>query len=231
MLSSEYIKRAEEMGRNAHAGKTWAAGLPYSEHLERVAVTVRTFLEGRVPEDVLRNLQAAAWLHDAVEDTGMTLDTVEQELGPNVRALVWAVTDEPGANRTERHARTFPKTKNVPYATALKLADRIVNVEANVSNRGGIYNMYRKEHDVFFKALYNPTHDELEPMWRHLNRLMQIEPSKAALKLADKIMANIQSSLSVNAKFVDTRDTIAAVIEENTPKPDPENPHAGSFGK
>lgn len=227
MLSAEKIVRAEEMGRKAHVGKTWAAGLPYSEHLKRVTETVMKFLDGKVPEDVIRNLTAAAWLHDAVEDTGMTLELVEQELGSEVRALVWAVTDEHGANRAERHGKTFPKTRNVPYATALKLADRIVNVEANVQNRGGIYNMYRKEHPVFREALYNPSHTHLEEMWGYLTRLMQIEPSKDSVKLADKIMSSIKSQLTIptgTSRFVELRDTIASVLEENAPKgPDPMN--------
>lgn len=212
----ELWEKAKKMGKDAHAGTTWAAGLPYDEHLERVASTVYAWTQ-QLPDKVREHLVAAAWLHDAVEDTGMALDTIEKELGPEVRALVWAVTDEPGANRAERHARTFPKTKNVPFATALKLADRIVNVEANLQNRGGFYTMYRKEHPIFRAALYNPTHTYLEPMWRHLDKLMMIEPSKDAVKVADKIMSVIRDDIHipVGTSYVDVRDKIAVAIQES----------------
>lgn len=213
----ELWDRAKKMGKDAHAGKTWAAGLPYDEHLERVASTVFAWSTA-LPEEVRNNLVAAAWLHDSVEDTSMTLDMIEQELGSEVRALVWAVTDEPGANRAERHTRTFPKTKNVPYAVVLKLADRIVNVEANLQNRGGFYSMYRKEHAVFRAALYNPALTYLEPMWRHLDKIMAIEPSKDAVKVADRIMSIIRDDISISGKglsFVDVRDKIAVAVQES----------------
>lgn len=213
--------RAMKLARAAHSGQTWAAGLPYEEHLSRVANTVAAWTANLDDPQVRENLVAAAWLHDSVEDTDTTLETIEQEVGPEVRALVWAVTDEDGANRAERHTKTYPKIRNVPYATALKLADRIVNVEANVQNRGGYYSMYRKEHEQFRKALYNPAHTYLEPMWRHLDRLMRLEPSKESVKLADKIMAATKSLLppaTFDRDYVEMRDTIAAVLEEQRQK-------------
>lgn len=55
---------AEALARAAHEGQVDKAGQPYATHPERVAA--------RVAGD--DELVAIAWLHDVVEDTGITLD-------------------------------------------------------------------------------------------------------------------------------------------------------------
>lgn len=218
---SELERIAREMGINAHAARNqkWAGGLPYAEHLKRVRDCLNRFMQSRVGPHDLERLRCAAWLHDAVEDAGMQLATIEQECGPYIRALVWAVTDEPGANRAEKHSKTFPKTKNVAYAINLKLADRIVNVEANLQtqNRGGYFEMYRKEHAEFKKQLYTPN-TSADDMWAHLDRIMSAEPSKQAVKLADKVMVALPSSTLNENERIDTRDRIAVILHEELGK-------------
>lgn len=56
----------ESLARSAHEGQTDKAGRPYAEHLAAVAEGVR--LRGGSPEQ-----QAAAWLHDAIEDEALSL--------------------------------------------------------------------------------------------------------------------------------------------------------------
>lgn len=113
--------------------------------------------------------QAAAWLHDIVEDTPVKLKEIEEQFGSLVAALVEAVTNEPGANRKIRHALTYPKTRAMPLAVYLKLCDRISNVRAG----GALRQMYRKEHEDFRRALYTP--GLFEPMWAELDRLLATE--------------------------------------------------------
>ena len=59
----ELVGRAEALARSAHAGQVDKAGAPYAQHPERVAAAVTGDPQA----------QAAAWLHDVVEDTSTSL--------------------------------------------------------------------------------------------------------------------------------------------------------------
>lgn len=136
--------------------------LPYTHHLAQVEAVLRRF-KG---EFIHENMLVAAWLHDVIEDTGTKLKEIEELFGPKVTELVGAVTNEPGPNRKVRAALTYPKIRACVGATALKLADRIANVE----NGGKLVDMYRKEHEDFRRGLYCPgRHEE---MWAHLDALL-----------------------------------------------------------
>jgi (p)ppGpp synthase/HD superfamily hydrolase len=77
---------------------------------------------------------AAAWLHDVVEDTGVTIETVRAEFGSEVADLVSWLTDvsrpEDG-NRARRKARDREHTAAAPAeAQTVKLADLISNTRS-----------------------------------------------------------------------------------------------------
>lgn len=135
--------------------------LPYTHHLQEVEQLLRRW--GADEEDML----VAAWLHDVVEDCPeVGRKQIEEMFGPRVAELVEAVTNEPAPNRATRHALTHPKTRGVPGAVLLKLADRLANV-ANGRAHGGIFvRMYAKEHETFKRALYTP--GEWEAQWAEL---------------------------------------------------------------
>jgi (p)ppGpp synthase/HD superfamily hydrolase len=74
---------------------------------------------------------AAAWLHDVVEDTGVSLELIAQEFGGYVAKLVEHLTDvskpEDG-NRAARKAIDLEHTaKCCPAAATIKVADLISN--------------------------------------------------------------------------------------------------------
>lgn len=93
---------------------------PYEEHLRAVAELVATVSDD--PE-----MLAAAWLHDIVEDTPVTLDTVEAEFGHAVAGLVRDLSDisRPGdGNRAARKAIDRQHLAQAsPRAKTIKLAD------------------------------------------------------------------------------------------------------------
>ena len=97
-------------------------GKPYDAHLKAVAALVAT-----VTEDP--RMLAAAWLHDIVEDTPVTLDEIEREFNGEIAGLVHELTDTcrpgrggPAARRAEQ-VRHFAKAS--PAAKSVKLADLI----------------------------------------------------------------------------------------------------------
>ncbi len=143
----DLIERARALALAAHGDQRYGQE-PYRVHLEHVEAVVR-----RYPHSAA--MCAAAWLHDAVEDTPLTLAEVAAAVGGEVAAMVAAVTDEPGATRAERKPRTLAKLSHAsPEARALKLADRIANLEsAHRDGRADLVAMYRGEHPAFRRAL------------------------------------------------------------------------------
>ena len=162
------IEKAKAFAEKAHGFQKYGQDKPYTYHLGRVFETAQKFCPDR--ESVL----IAAWLHDTVEDTATTLDSIHQEFGDAVADLVYRVTNEPGHNRREKNTKTYPKIRCSLDAVRLKLADRIANVEESFRSRDVMLSMYRKEWPFFREALYRDTDPEdIQQMWKHLQGLLR----------------------------------------------------------
>jgi (p)ppGpp synthase/HD superfamily hydrolase len=95
----------------AHAGQTRRGGGDYFEHPRRVAAKVRD--KGEIYE-------AAAMLHDVVEDTAVTIDDLLHEGVPlEVVEIVGLLTKV----RSVRYETYISRIRNSKIATAIKLAD------------------------------------------------------------------------------------------------------------
>jgi len=105
-------------------------------------------------------------------------DRVRCYLCPEVEVLTWSVTNEEGKNRSERHAKTYPKVAATPFATLLKLADRVANVEASLTVGGRLLGMYQKEHAGLREALWREGGPEAA-LWAHLDSLFPQEALEA----------------------------------------------------
>lgn len=138
----EIVEKARVFATAAHAS---AAQLrkytnePYIVHPRDVARIV-----GTVPHSY--EMLAAAWLHDVVEDTGVTIEIIKAEFGADVADLVGWLTDvsrpEQG-NRATRKAIDRAHTAMAPAeAQTIKLADLISNCTSI------------KEHDADFAKVY-----------------------------------------------------------------------------
>src|SRR5436305_11584737 len=79
------VAKAYQVAFDAHDGQVRRSGDPYITH----PLAVATILAELGLDDVTI---AAALLHDAVEDTGISLDDVTREFGPQVAAMVDGVT-------------------------------------------------------------------------------------------------------------------------------------------
>lgn len=122
------VQKAQIFAIAAHAAvqqKRKYTGEPYIVHPAEVARIVAE-VEGST-EDMV----AAAWLHDVVEDTGVTLTDINLNFGADIAALVGWLTDvskpEDG-NRKTRKAIDREHTAQAPAeAQTIKLADLISN--------------------------------------------------------------------------------------------------------
>ena len=111
MLSTD-VKTAWEWAERLHRGQKDKSGAPYIGHPARVA--------GRLqfPEE-----QVVGWLHDTVEDTGLTLREIEAQFGPETAAAVDAMSRRDG----EAWDDYLQRVRQNSTARAVKISDLIDN--------------------------------------------------------------------------------------------------------
>lgn len=121
-MDSQLVQVAEEIARRAHEGQVDKAGAPYIEHPRRVAERA-SILAG---PDLREAAAAAAWLHDVVEDTPLTLEELAVAGIPaRVLEAVELVTKVDG----QAPEQYFARIRENPVARAVKLADLIDNTD------------------------------------------------------------------------------------------------------
>lgn len=159
------ISKAIEFAVQMHGNQKYGPH-KYIVHLENVAQIVKVFSQWD------QDLIVAAYLHDVIEDTPASYSDIYKLFGLRVAELVFAVTDELGRNRKERHEKTYPKIASNNDAITLKLADRISNVAYSVADRErNRLRMYLGEHKDFKTFFYG--HKEHERMWEYLEKLFE----------------------------------------------------------
>ncbi len=85
---------AEALARRLHAGQVDKLGEPYVGHLARVVAILRR----RWPDASAAEVEAA-WLHDAIEDTGANAaDLLAAGISPAAVAIVERLTRPPGSD-------------------------------------------------------------------------------------------------------------------------------------
>ena len=176
MFFDDDIKEARYFAIQIHSNSQKYDGYPYIKHLEDVFLVLIRF------EVTHRPINIASFLHDIDEDGAASYNKIKQKFGYDVAEITYAVTDERGKNRKERHEKTYQKIKADLRAICLKLADMIANVEHGRS-KGAKENknsMYKKEYPHFRQFMKDFSHleniDGLKPiisrMWNHLDYLL-----------------------------------------------------------
>lgn len=146
----------------------------YSTHLYDVAT-----LTMQVQDPVLNRdfLNIVSWLHDILEDTGVTADDLLDKFGPLVAATVEIITDPSDApNRRQKKAIMNNRLRLVDVSTIIgrcalivKAADRLANIRfSELSQNEGKLKMYRKEHDAFQESVWRP--DICPHLWDPMKR-------------------------------------------------------------
>ncbi len=145
-LAAGFAKAAhEKMGqRRKYSGE------PYIVHPQAVAATVAA-----VTDDVATI--AAAWLHDVVEDTPVTLDELTAIFGADITALVSDLTNASSpedGNRQLRKAIDRQHTAQAdPRAKTVKLADLIDNLSDIAEADPGFARLYLGEKSLQLQVL------------------------------------------------------------------------------
>ncbi len=141
MIEPDLIQRARSFSDAAHGGDLRKrCDVRAFDHAEAVA----RILEGA---GFGREIVAAGYLHDVVEDTDRTLEEIGSLFGPRVAELVGCVTEASKAGwsdekkkRTwkERKTRYIENLRKAPLdAVALSLADKIDNILSCIRHHAG----------------------------------------------------------------------------------------------
>jgi len=156
-------REARMVAIKAHSNQSYDEIFPYEKHLEDVVDVLKRFgFSGKYI--------VAGWLHDTMEDNGLSFNKIKKHFGIDVAQIVYDVTDEQGRVRSEKKEKTLPKTATNPDAIIVKLADRIANID-----HGGKIDMYAKEFEQFKGVLYLNTPADGKPMWDHLEVLLGLK--------------------------------------------------------
>jgi len=127
-IDIDMVRRAYLMAEKAHAEQYRSSGHPYIEHCIQVAFTLA---ELHMDSATI----TAGMIHDVVEDTDVSLETVRAEFGDEVADLVDGVTkigQQEYVRRDEAQAETFRKmilaSARDLRVILVKLADRLHNM-------------------------------------------------------------------------------------------------------
>src|SRR5947208_2309814 len=179
------IEQAFEVARVAHADQVRRSGEPYIEHPLGVAM----ILADLGLDDVTI---AAALLHDAVEDTTVTDEDLQEQFGPDVAAIVDGVTKLDRLQFDSKEAQQAATLRKMLVAMAkdirvllIKLADRLHNMRtisslpeskqqriaqetldiyAPLAHRLGIADVKWQLEDLAFDVLHPKRYAEIEQM-------------------------------------------------------------------
>ncbi len=159
------FRRARDFAIVAH-GKQLYGEHPYVVHLDTVAGLCASWFPNEP------SLRVAAYLHDVVEDTSVTIEQLRDLFPKRVCDMVQAVTNESGNSRKERNTLTYPKIATTPGGVHLKLSDRVANVEECWRTKDRKLFMYYREYKGFRDALWRVDDPQALALWRRLDELL-----------------------------------------------------------
>lgn len=152
-METKLEARAREFATAAHARivhRRKYTGAPYIEHPAAVVELVRS-----VPHDAW--MLAAAWLHDTVEDTGVSLATIREEFGREVADLVEMLTDvskpSDGPRAIRKAIDRDHTAKACARAKTIKLADLIDNSASILERDPKFAKVYLEEKRLLLPVL------------------------------------------------------------------------------
>ena len=147
------VERARVFATAAHAavGQTRKyTGEPYVVHPIEVSELVASV-------NGTEAMVAAALLHDVLEDTGVTVDVLEEQFGSKVADLVLWLTDisrPKDGNRSARKALDRQHSAAAPAAAqTIKVADLISNTRSIIAHDPGFAKVYLEEKRLLLDVL------------------------------------------------------------------------------
>lgn len=137
---SAMFEKAVCFAMESHRGmQRKSENIPYVLHPMEVATIAATLTD---KEDVL----VAALLHDTVEDTGVTLDQIEQEFGSRVRELVASETENKRRDLPSQNTWLIRKKESLEFLNNTSDLDiKILWLADKLANMRSFYRLFSKE--------------------------------------------------------------------------------------
>jgi (p)ppGpp synthase/HD superfamily hydrolase len=129
-------------------------GNPYTDHLAEVAGIVAT-VGARAREAVsLEEMIAVAWLHDCIEDQGVTYAELRPVFGEYVAYGVLLLSDLEEGNRATRKHLSCERLSDAPgWVQTIKCADLISNTSSIVKHDPKFAKVYLAEKRALLGAM------------------------------------------------------------------------------
>ena len=177
------ISDAISVAEIAHAGQARKyTGEPYIVHPAAVARHISRI------ETATESLIAAAWLHDVIEDSSITLDEIKHQFGTIVAGYVWDLTKRTApsdGNRKTRFGLELPRIFNMSVgAKLIKAFDIIDNVRTITRYDPTFAEVYIAEKKIVLDAM-------------HTTDVINIPETNAALCRAKQYIDHCHSLLMV----------------------------------
>lgn len=120
------VKLASEVAADAHKDQKRMGGKPYFVHPDAVAKIVHDVKDSKHIADLV----AAAYLHDTVQDTNLTIEDIKEKFGELVASLVSELTsDIDKIEISGKEEYLIDKMLSMSsWALVIKLADRLHNL-------------------------------------------------------------------------------------------------------
>ncbi len=159
------VKRFERLCVREHGKRNQRYGkFPYGFHLRGVRDIAMYYRFDSIDAQML------CLGHDLDEDTSVShQDKLRAGASHMCIRYIWCLTDEPGANRRERKAKTYWKIRLYVFTIASKLADRMRNlVQGFIEGDTWSFDLYLGEMEGFEKGIGMVNDIRLRRMWADL---------------------------------------------------------------
>ena len=184
------IQRAHDFAEHAHEGHERKSGESYFTHL---FATAKTLAELGMSATTI----SAGFLHDTIEDTGVTAEDIEKEFGKEILFLVEGVTKlgHIKYHGTSRHNESLRKLfvamsqdirvlivklcdrlhnmqtlEYVPKEKQLRIATETLEIYAPIAYRLGIRKLNRELEDLGFKYVYPAEYKKVSELFKQKQR-------------------------------------------------------------
>lgn len=210
------VKEAKSYAIACHDKQTYG-GRPYEYHLQMAYDYAMKYIH--LVNEKNNIILAAIWLHDVIEDTFVTYNTLWKKFDYEVADLVLAVTKPNNTRADDKKLKLYyKKIKSVPDATFVKLCDRLANVLYSIQNKSeDKLKMYKKEYPLFKNMLWEEKYEE---MFSELDSMLE-DANKAEAKIdVDEIKIHSFMKTLDKANYIymqhlmSIRDVLESIIEK-----------------
>jgi GTP diphosphokinase / guanosine-3',5'-bis(diphosphate) 3'-diphosphatase len=236
-VDTAILGRAYDYSLKAHANQERASGEHYFVHCDAVAATL---VEFKMDLPTI----CAGLLHDVIEDTPITPETLRAEFGEEITKLVVSLTKLDSLHFSSHDEAQAENWRNMLLATAqdirviiIKLADRLHNMKtlnylsrdkqvriahetislyAPLAHRLGMFQLKSQLEDLAFVYLYPEEYEKLESKLKAMHSAREVTLAKFK-EGVEKAVANSNIQHRILARSKSLNSIYQKMLRQNKP--------------